>query len=159
SPDNVELRQTEPSAARIVDAISAFPYTPFTATMDIVDNSVENGATGVAVGFETTGRVIGRVTIADNGTGIATPIICEVLRAGSRTKHLYTPTSLSRFGVGLKGAGFALANRITVFTRTEEGKLMRRSIDRARIDATDRWEQEVRPPTVPEASAFEAALA
>jgi hypothetical protein len=154
----VELRQTEPSAARIVDAISAFPYTPFTATMDIVDNSVENGTSGVAVAFETTGKLISRITVADNGTGIGSSLIDEVLRAGSRTKHLYTPTSLSRFGVGLKGAGFALANRITVLTRADSGKLVRRSIDRARIDATDRWEQEIRQPTSAEHKLFEDSL-
>jgi hypothetical protein len=157
--NNDALLETEPSAARIIHAIAAFPYTPLTATMDIVDNSVENGASGVSVAFETKGKVIERIIVVDNGTGIPDKIANEVLRAGSRTDHLYRATSLSRFGVGLKGAGFALATRITIFTRAEGGAVVRRSIDQTHIEATDRWEQEVRNPTQAEREFFEAALA
>jgi hypothetical protein len=152
------LLETEPSAARIVDAIAAFPYTALTATMDIVDNSVENGATGVSVTFERADKAIKRILFADNGTGVAHEHIDEVLRAGSRTQHLYKATSLSRFGVGLKGAGFALANRIVVFTRNGDGTINRRAIDRTHIEKTDRWEQEVRPPTPTEIAFYEETL-
>ena len=71
------------------------------------------------VTFETVKKQIQRIVFCDNGTGIASEIINEVLRAGSRTRHLYRPTSLSRYGIGLKGAGFSLAERITLLTRNE----------------------------------------
>lgn len=151
--------QTDPSAARIAHAIAAFPYDPLTATMDIVDNSVENGASGVSVSFNKKGKTIEQIVIADNGTGISKAIIDEVLRAGSRTEHLYRTTSLSRFGVGLKGAGFALATAITILTRSEAGVIQRRSIDQEQIEKTDRWEQEARAPTEDERRFFEEALA
>jgi|GEM_PF-6472555 len=151
--------QTEPSAGRIAHAIAAFPYDPLTATMDIVDNSVENGASAVSVSFQTKGKTIEQIVIADNGTGIPNAIVDEVLRAGSRTEHLYRTTSLSRFGVGLKGAGFALATNITLFTRNEFGQIVRRSIDQVKIERSDRWEQEARPATVEEHSFFDNALA
>ncbi|MDI3562886.1 ATP-binding protein [Bradyrhizobium sp. Arg816] len=151
--------QTDPSAGRIAHAIAAFPYDPLTATMDIVDNSVENGASGVSVSFAKKGKTIEQIVIADNGSGIADAIIDEVLRAGSRTEHLYRSTSLSRFGVGLKGAGFALATNIEILTRSETGVIQRRSIDQGRIERTDRWEQEARAPTAEERKFFEVALA
>jgi hypothetical protein len=150
--------QTEPSAGRIAHAIAAFPYDPLTATMDIVDNSVENGASGVSVNFRTKGRVIEQIVISDNGSGVAPPIVDEVLRAGSRTEHLYRTTSLSRFGVGLKGAGFALATNITLLTRNEAGQIIRRSIDQRQIEKTDRWVQEARAPSDDERKLFEDAL-
>lgn len=153
------LIQTEPSAGRIAHAIAAFPYDPLTATMDIVDNSVENGASGVSVSFHTKSKTIEQIVFADNGSGISEAIIDEVLRAGSRTQHLYRTTSLSRFGVGLKGAGFALATNITLLTRIESGELKRRSIDQRRIEETDRWEQEIREPTADERKFFEEVLA
>ncbi|MGL4264691.1 MAG: ATP-binding protein, partial [Afipia sp.] len=127
--------------------------------MDIVDNSVENGASGVSVSFNKKGKTIEQIVIADNGTGISKAIIDEVLRAGSRTEHLYRTTSLSRFGVGLKGAGFALATAITILTRSEAGVIQRRSIDQEQIEKTDRWEQEARAPTEDERRFFEEALA
>ena len=151
--------KTDPSAARIAHAIAAFPYDPLTATMDIVDNSVENGASGISVSFNKKGKTIEQIVIADNGTGISKVIIDEVLRAGSRTEHLYRTTSLSRFGVGLKGAGFALATVITILTRSEAGVIQRRSIDQEQIEKTDRWEQEARAPTEDERKFFEEALA
>jgi len=151
--------QTDPSAARIAHAIAAFPYDPLTATMDIVDNSVENGASGVSVLFAKKGKTIEEIVIADNGSGIAEAIVDEVLRAGSRTEHLYRSTSLSRFGVGLKGAGFALATTITILTRSEAGGIQRRSIDQEKIEKTDRWEQEARAPTEDERKFFEETLA
>ncbi|UPK14458.1 ATP-binding protein [Bradyrhizobium sp. 155] len=152
------LLETEPSAARIAHAIAAFPYDYLTATMDIVDNGVENGARGVSVQFASKNKLIERIVIADNGTGIPGDIVNEVLRAGSRTNHLYRTTSLSRFGVGLKGAGFALATTITFLTRNTSGAIVRRSIDQARIEATDRWEQETREPTAEEQAFFEETL-
>jgi hypothetical protein len=157
--EDANLLLTEPSAARIIHAIAAFPYTAQTATMDIVDNSVENGASGVSVAFESKGKTIDRIIIADNGAGIPEQIVNEVLRAGSRTDHLYGTTSLSRFGVGLKGAGFALGKKITFFARSNTNKIVRRSIDQAHIEATDRWEQEIREPTPSERKFFEDTLA
>jgi hypothetical protein len=151
--------QTDPSAARIAHAIAAFPYDPLTATMDIVDNSVENGASGISVSFQKSGKVIEQIVIADNGSGISKSIIDEVLRAGSRTEHLYRTTSLSRFGVGLKGAGFALATNITILTRSETGVIQRRSIDQEQIEKTDRWVQEARQPSANESKFLEETLA
>ena len=128
--------------------------------MDIVDNSVESGARGVSVVFENKAKGIDRIVFGDNGIGIPNNIVDEVLRAGSRTSHLYSSTSLSRFGVGLKGAGFALATKITLLTRNGSGhNRTPLNLDQAHIEATDRWEQEVRKPTPSECKFFEDTLA
>ena len=82
-----------------------------------------------------------------------------MLRAGSRTRHLYSASSLSRFGVGLKGAGFALARRITVLTCGDEGRVYRRAIDRDDIESTDVWAQDIRPATPEEMKFFGNTLA
>lgn len=157
-PSSPQVLDTPPSAARIAIAIAAFPYSPRVALLDIMDNSVENDASGVSLTFAQKNKVISSIIIADNGSGIAPEILDEVLRAGSRTSHLYRDQSLSRFGVGLKGAGFALGHRISVFTRPANGKVFRRSIDLDEIQRTDVWFQETRDPNAEEVAAFESAL-
>lgn len=153
---NDMVLETAPSPGRIAVAIAGYPYSPKAAILDLIDNSVEAAADSIAVLIDQGGKDLRSLAIVDNGTGISEDILDEVLRAGSRTAHLYGEQSLSRYGVGLKGAGFSLGARITVLTRSN-GTLNRRSIDLNRIQETDRWIQEVRPPNEQEKTLFDLA--
>ena len=158
-PLNVETIETPPSPGRMAVAIAGYPYSPKAAMLDIVDNSVESAADRIAILLEQSGKSLKRLAIVDNGSGISPKILNEVLRAGSRTNHLYTSESLSRYGIGLKGAGFSLGNKVSIMTRAEGLPLSRRAIDLVRIQQADTWIQEVRDPNTEELATFEAALA
>src|SRR6266478_782257 len=103
---------TEPSVARLAVAIAGYPYSSRAAVFDLVDNSIEAGATRIGIRLEAKDGVFRRLVVIDNGSGVHPAILDEVLRAGSRTSHLYGNQSLSRYGIGLKGAGFSLGSRI-----------------------------------------------
>lgn len=152
-------KEIAPSAGRLAAAIAGYPYTPRAAILDIVDNSCEAAADRIAILLEQRGKALHRFAIVDNGTGISPLILDEVLRVGSATSHLYNEGSLSRYGIGLKGAGFSLGNKVSIITRIEGQPLMRRAIDREHIQQTDKWEQEIREPNAAEVAAFEASMA
>jgi hypothetical protein len=153
------LKATEPSAARMAVAIAGYPYNIRTAINDIIDNPIENGATKIAVMLKNTGPwEKTAVVIVDNGTGIAPEIIDEVLRPGSYTADRYSENSLSRYGIGLKGAGLSLGHRIVVLTKFAGQELRRRAIDIRVIQEKDKWVQEIRNSNKAEGDYFEWAM-
>jgi hypothetical protein len=152
-----KFEATEPSSGRMAVAIAGYPYSPHAAILDIVDNSVTAEATGIEIVLPATSD--GCLTIADNGTGISPEILGEVLRAGSRVQEKYSSQSLSRYGIGLKGAGFSLGEKIAVFTRASGQPVRRRAIELPVIQANDAWIQDTREPNEKELQDFEAAIA
>src|SRR6266571_5401406 len=156
---NSEYLETPPSAGRMAVAVAGYPYSPSAAILDITDNSVEAAADRIAILLNQWGKSLKSIAIADNGTGIPAKILDEVLRAGSKTNHLYGKESLSRYGIGLKGAGFSLGNRISVITSVKGHPLARRAIDLKYIQENDSWEQEIREPNEDELGVFHAAMA
>jgi hypothetical protein len=150
---------TPPSAGRMATAVAGYPYSPRAAILDITDNAVEAAADRIAIVLQQSGKELKSLAIADNGTGIPHKILDEVLRAGSYTSHLYTKESLSRYGIGLKGAGFSLGNKVSVLTRVKGRTLARRAIDLRYIQDNDEWAQEIREPSKDEAAVFDAAIA
>jgi hypothetical protein len=156
---STNLVETPPSAGRMAVAIAGYPYSTRAAILDIVDNSVEAAADRIAILFEQSGKELKRFAIIDNGTGISPRILDEVLRAGSRTSHLYSKESLSRYGIGLKGAGFSLGTKLSVITRAEGHPILRRAIDLDYIQQNDAWVQDVREPDQDELRLFKSAMA
>ena len=139
-------------------AIAGYPYSPRAALFDIVDNSIEAAANRVTVLLKNTGVVKNAIVITDDGAGVAPAILNEVLRAGSRTESLYSTNSLSRYGIGLKGAGFSLGHRLSFLTRYRGEPLRRRAIDLDKVMEADAWLQEVRDPNDDERAYFEWAM-
>ena len=153
-----QYEATEPSSGRVAVAIAGYPYSPRAAILDIVDNSVAADATAIDIVLPN--KPDGEISIADNGTGILAEILNEVLRAGSRVQERYASQSLSRYGIGLKGAGFSLGEKIAVFTRSNGNPaIRRRAIELPVIQANDAWIQETREPNGEELREFESAIA
>jgi hypothetical protein len=147
---------TEPSSGRMAIAIAGYPYSSRAAILDIVDNSVAASATGISISLPS--DPAGEIVIADKGTGIAPEILPEVLRAGSRVQDRYEAQSLSRYGIGLKGAGFSLGNKVVVLTRFTDQPIRRRAIDLPVIQAADEWIQDTREPSAEEQKYFENTI-
>jgi len=123
------------NADRFCEGISKIGYRPAPAIMDIVDNSIAAGATNVLIELvlragaqATAAGSIEAIRILDNGSGMSAAEIEHALEIGAEAN--YEADSLSKFGMGLKSAGFSLGRRISVASKTDGGELATRFVDR-----------------------------
>lgn len=112
------------NADRICEAISKIGYNPCSAILDIIDNSVVAKATQIIVLLfikdSTTinnTQNIEKIQILDSGCGMTNLEIDNALQLGSISS--YSKNSLSKYGLGLKSAGFSLGKRIEVVSKKE----------------------------------------
>ncbi len=109
-------------ADRLCEGISKIGYRPSAALMDIGDNSVTAGARNVRITLDlrpdaslgTKGGVLA-FRIWDDGVGMTDEQVKKALQLGSQGE--YPAHSLSKFGLGLKSAGFSLGDRISVLSK------------------------------------------
>jgi hypothetical protein len=109
-------------AGRVCDAIAKIGYSPASALMDITDNSITANATKVVVEIDTdpdkTYASKNNVTayrVIDNGKGMNDDEILNALKLGASAE--YEADSLSKYGMGLKSAGFSLGTRIKIISK------------------------------------------
>ena len=120
APDTFESLPID--ADRLCEGISKIGYLPWAALMDIGDNSVTAGARNVRITLDlrpdaslgTKGGVLA-FRIWDDGSGMTDSQVRKALQLGSQGE--YPPQSLSKFGLGLKSAGFSLGDRISVLSK------------------------------------------
>ncbi|MFD2434318.1 ATP-binding protein [Mesonia maritima] len=110
------------NADRICEAISKIGYKPSSAILDIVDNSVMANADNITIELhikdgKTLNNIqnIEKIRIIDDGTGMDVEAIKKALELGSDVQ--YSKNSLSKYGLGLKSAGFSLGNRVEVASK------------------------------------------
>jgi hypothetical protein len=129
-----------PSAKRLIRSLRDIGYEFVDAVADIVDNSVEAQATVVSINLKFEGED-SYLTIADNGTGMASKEIQEALRFGSNRTY-GDSDDLGRYGLGLKTASLSQCERLTVSARRGEERARINSYcwDLAHIEKTNRWE-------------------
>ena len=116
----------EPNAAILIDALQNIRYDNISAITDIVDNSIDAGATKIHIQLEKEKESL-KIMIIDNGKGMSKDILDQALKLGSDTLHDGL-SDLGKFGMGLSTAGLALANRTTVFTRSAEENIIYKSM-------------------------------
>lgn len=109
-------------ASRICDAIAAIGYTASSAVMDIVDNSISADAKNVSINFNISeGKTFSERTnvfsilIIDDGKGMDDEGVLSALDIG--TIQTYPDNSLSKYGFGLKSAGFSLGPKISILSK------------------------------------------
>lgn len=114
------------NADRICDAIARIGYNPTSAIMDIIDNSFMAEAKKISIKIILKDSVtlnnpknIEQIFIVDNGKGMNEEGIKKALELGSDVQ--YGNNSLSKYGLGLKSAGFSLGRRIEVVSKIAGG--------------------------------------
>lgn len=109
------------------------------AVADVVDNSIEAGATLVAIDVEFDGDD-SWVRIADNGTGMKPDILREAMRYGAERQ--YDDDDLGKFGLGLKTASMSQCQCLSVASRwnPDRADIAAYSWDLDHIEKTNRWE-------------------
>lgn len=106
---------TLPNAGRLIIALRQLGYSFEQAISDLIDNSINAGASTVLIRFLTDREKIRSVIIADNGAGMTESELAEAMRFGSeRSPGL---RSLGKYGMGLKLASFSHAQSLTVVSR------------------------------------------
>src|SRR5436309_10000514 len=104
-----------PSARRLIRSLRDMGYDAVQAVADLVDNSLEAGATHVDVVIEFDGSN-SSVRITDNGEGMSTASLKEAMRFGSERE--YSDEDLGKFGLGLKTASLSQCRKLIVASRS-----------------------------------------
>ena len=108
---------------RLIDSMRYGGYSnPATALAELVDNSVEAGATRVEIlcrdrVVQSTSNVverIGEIAVVDNGSGMSHGELWNSLRLGAGTRT--ARRGIGRFGMGLPYASISQCRRVDVYT-------------------------------------------
>lgn len=115
----VETIDVPPDVARVSEGLRDTGYEFNTAVADVIDNSISAGATVVDVrmGADFMGNVV--VSVGDDGCGMNRDGLINAMKYGSKKRD--DPSSLGKFGLGLKTASTAFCRRLAVISRSEDG--------------------------------------
>jgi hypothetical protein len=104
-----------PHAGKVTDALSRIGYSIEEASADLIDNSIDAGASDILIRFVHDGSEIRRILFADNGKGMTEDELLAAMQFGSTRDR--AGDSLGKFGMGLKTAAFSQGRSLTVVTR------------------------------------------
>lgn len=134
----VENIEALPDPERMIEGLRDTGYKFNTAVADIIDNSIAAKATVVDLQIRMDLRNNIRVSIADNGEGMNRVGIVNAMTYGSQRRS--DPSSLGKFGLGLKTASTAFSRVLSVISRpAAEGPLLQATWDLGHV-ATHGWQ-------------------
>lgn len=134
-----------PSARRLMLSLRDIGYDLPAAVADIVDNSIDAGASTIEVDLEDAG-IDSWIRIVDDGMGMGWRQLDEAMRYGSASH--YSSSALGHFGLGLKTGSLSQCRRLTVASRrSESSRLAVRRWDLDTVDRQDAWVLETPSPT------------
>lgn len=136
---SVKGHEVIPSARRLIKSLRDMGYDFAQAAADVVDNSIEAGASLVAIDVEFDGDD-SWVRIADNGKGMTADELREAMRYGAERE--YDDDDLGKFGLGLKTASMSQCQCLSVASRWNRNRadIAAYSWDLDHIERTNRWE-------------------
>jgi hypothetical protein len=114
----VASRKTLPPDPRVMQAIG-LNHSFETAIADIVDNSLDAGASKILIRFVRDGERLIGLCVVDDGRGMDEPTIDLAMTVGG--KRRYDVSDLGHFGMGLKAASLGQARILTVVSRPTGG--------------------------------------
>lgn len=137
-PDK-QAHEVIPSARRLIHSLRDMGYDFAQAVADVVDNSIEAGATNISIDVRFEGDD-SWVRIVDNGEGMDDDQLKEAMRYGSERE--YSKEDLGKFGLGLKTASMSQCQCLTVASRSKSTKtdITAYTWDLDHIERTNRWE-------------------
>src|SRR3989338_1011087 len=109
-----DAQEVIPNARRLIKSLRDIGYDFSTAIADLIDNSIEAGASRVDILVEFDGDS-SFVRIADNGKGMSSDELKEAMRYGS--ERIYNEDDLGKFGLGLKTASMSQCQSFSVASR------------------------------------------
>lgn len=129
-----------PSARRMMGSLRDIGYDLPSAVADLIDNSIDAGATRVDVDVRWAGDD-SWLRISDNGRGMDAARLDEAMRYGSARD--YEVQDLGKFGLGLKTASLSQCRVLSVASKpTPASRLASRRWDLDRVGERDEWRLE-----------------
>ena len=128
-----------PSASRLMESMRSVGYGFENAVADILDNSIRAGATIITIEPKFSGSQ-SYFLIADNGKGMDEDELDEAMRFGSESD--YGPSSLGKFGLGLKTSSLSQCSSFYVgsLSEREGSQICLLSWDFDHVKGTNKWE-------------------
>lgn len=127
-----------PDPARIMESLRDTGYDFNTAMADLVDNSIAAGATKIDVEINLSPNNEVTVYIADNGCGMNFDELKNAMTYGSAKRP--DPSSLGKFGLGLKTASTAFCRRLSVLSKSSTSKYNKVRWDLDYVVQVNEWE-------------------
>ena len=116
--------ENDPNARILIYALQNLGYKNDVALCDIIDNSIDAGATKIWLDIEKD-----KIMITDNGKGMDLEILREALKLGSDIIR-EDNTCLGKFGMGLSTASISIGDRTTVLTKSKlTNEILKSSVD------------------------------
>ncbi len=111
----MEKQLLPPNPSRLIEGLRDTGYEFNTALADVIDNSVDAGATTIAVriDMDSDGDIV--VAVADNGSGMNRDGLLNGMTYGAAVHA--DAKRLGKFGLGLKTASTAFCRRLSVISR------------------------------------------
>ena len=128
-----------PDPKRMIEGLRDTGYEFNTAVADIIDNSIAAEATKVDISIEMDyrGKII--ISVADNGYGMNRADLINAMKYGSDRRP--NPSSLGKFGLGLKTASTAFCRRLSVVSRSSgDEALLEATWDLDHVADKGKWE-------------------
>lgn len=104
-------------------------HTLASALADLIDNSIDAGASRVSIRFVTQNALVRSVRIRDDGCGMTAAQLERAMTLGGGSEH--SGSDLGHFRVGLKAASLSQARILTVFSTTGFSPAAGMRLDRA----------------------------
>lgn len=123
-------------SARLIDSMRYGGYSnAATALAELIDNSVEAGATNVEVlckdrivqGESNTVEQISEIAVVDNGSGMSMDELWDSLRLGVGTRA--SRRGIGRFGMGLPYASISQCSRVDVYSWQDTNSVLTTRLD------------------------------
>lgn len=128
-----------PNPSRLIEGLRDTGYDFNTALADIIDNSVDAGASQIQIRImmDTDGDI--QVSVADDGCGMDRRALLNGMTYGANGEH--DPRRLGKFGLGLKTASTAFCRRLSVITRPSgDAKALKATWDLDHVVKASEWE-------------------
>src|SRR6266567_8724263 len=134
-----------PDPVRVAEGLRDTGYEFHTAIADIVDNSIAAGATqiDIHVAMDVKSNVI--IAVTDNGCGMDRDGLINALRYGAAKRT--DPSSLGKFGLGLKTASTAFCRRLSLVSRDNVDPTIRKAIWDLDLVPEKGWHIEIASPS------------
>ena len=103
-----------------------------TAVSELVDNSIDAGATQILIRFMTDASAPAALAVVDNGKGMNKRDIDTAMTLGGR--RTYHTSDIGHFGVGLQASSLGQAKSFTVASKQSKAKPVARRIEAEKIE-------------------------
>jgi hypothetical protein len=143
-----------PDAARLITGLRDTGYDFYTASADIIDNSIAANASNIKIDVLLLDDGRKFVYFGDDGDGMTTKQLWEAMRYGAPKRP--SAKSLGKFGLGLKTASSACCKKFAVISRPDTStELAKLAWDLDHVENINKWEMLMEPVTPEEIEKFE----